>query len=385
MLKLASWIVLASVLLHDGVVRGVRFKISLSDDFRAAYQAHRMRRFVVSKYNTACADVVEVERESLTLRGNLSKLHERVKFYRSTFATEHLKLIYDRSVPGLGSVNVGEVLDVLRKAECYPFLFGGGVRDQFLGRVPRDVDVEVDCSIERLLEVCVNTWGAHNCRRSTGSPIPFAHIGNETLGEGLDIDLASTDLFFFSPPSALEYTVNSLVYETSGDDVIIDLSGTGNTDVCDHIIRIPSDDGSEESWDEWRSSITKVYRFWKLREKKLKPFNNATLEYIVRYATIDIEENPENFYNFYCDEVFDIDYNAVSHSCPAPEDTCESGLENAFDFHRAFREDFMDYWDTLQPLLPSTVCSKYIQVYNGFCIHIVGVQAHFWVKLHAIV
>ena len=369
MLKSTVFIVIATAaLFHDGLVHGARFKIGLSEDFPDAYHAHRVRRLSLLA-STACDDIVEVERESLTLRGNLMMLDERVKFYRSSFATENLMFILPRSVPGLGNITVGEVFDVLRKAECYPLIIGGGVRDQFLGRTPRDVDVEVDCSIEKLVEVCIEAWGAHNCRHSPGSSL--AHIGNETLGEGDDIDLASTDLFFFSPPSALEYTVNSLAYETSGDDVIIDLPGTGVVDACNRHIRIPSDDGSEASWDEWRnaSSIKKVYRFWKLREKKLTPYNNATLEYIVRYATLGIEEKPDGFYDFYCSEVFDIDYDADSHTCPAAQDTCESGLENEFDFHRAFEEDFMDYWDTLEAMLPSTDCGKAITYMHNlhFC------------------
>ena len=356
MLKSIFQLILTILLLHNGAVLGARLKIRLASDFPEAYNAHRLRRG--TRVSTACDDFVEVERESLTLRGNLSMLAERVKFYRSQYATENLMFILPRSVPGLGDQTVGDVFNALRDAECYPLIIGGSVRDQFLGRTPRDVDVEVDCPIEELVEVCVATWGAHNCRRRPGSPL--AHIGNETLGEGNDIDLASTDLFFFSPPSALEYTVNSLAYETSGDDVIIDLPGIGVIDACNRHVRIPSDDGSEQSWDEWRmtSSITKVYRFWKLREKRLTPFNDATRDYIVRHARIGIEEDPANFFDFYCDEVFDTSYDADTNTCPVAREACEDGLENQFDFHRAFEEDFMEYWSSLLTMLPSTDCGN---------------------------
>ena len=357
MLKSTLLVVLAAAILLGERSLGARFKIRLSDDFPEEYHAHRVRRGTVA--TTACDDIVEVDRESLTLRGNLMMLHERVKFYRSQFATENLMFILPRFVPGLGNQTVEDVFRVLRDAECYPLLIGGSVRDQFIGRTPRDVDVEVDCPIETLVDVCREAWGAHNCRRSPGSPL--AHIGNETLGDGDDIDLASTDLFFFSPPSALEYTVNSLAYETSGDDVIIDLPGTGVIDACNRHVRIPSDDGSEESWDEWRmaSSIKKIYRFWKLREKRLTPFNNATRDYIVRHARIGIEDSPAKFFDFYCEEVFDIEYDEDSDTCPAAQETCEDGLENQFDFHRAFEEDFMEYWETLEAMLPSTECGNY--------------------------
>lgn len=356
MLNSALVLALATILLRDEVVLGARFKIRLSADFPDSYHAHRMRRGTAA--TTACDDLEEVERDSLTLQGNLMMLHERVKFYRSQYATDNLMFILPRSVPGLGDQTVEDVFEVLRAAECFPLIIGGGVRDQFLGRTPRDVDVEVDCPIEKLVEVCIEAWGPHNCRRSPGSPL--AHIGNETLGDGDDIDLASTDLFFFSPPSALEYTVNSLAYDTNGDDVIIDLPGTGVVDVCNRHVRIPSDDGSEQSWDEWRmtSSIKKVYRFWKLREKKLTPFNEATREYIVRHARNGIEGSPAKFYDFYCGEVFDGGYDSDTNSCPVAQETCEDGLENAFDFHRAFEEDFMEYWNTLRAMLPSTICGK---------------------------
>ena len=45
------------------------------------------------------------------------------------------------------------------------------MRDQFLGRVPGDVDVEVNCDIFRVLtyNVCVSSWGERYCKINTNS------------------------------------------------------------------------------------------------------------------------------------------------------------------------------------------------------------------------
>ncbi len=120
----------------------------------------------------------------------------------------------------------------------HPFFFGGAVRDQFLGRSPNDADVEIDCPIETFFNVCISAYGEANCDQSSSRPL--GHVGVEDDSNLKNVDVASTNITFYAPISQLEYTVNSMAFDLNGNDVIIDLTGTGEMDVCNKRIRIPS-------------------------------------------------------------------------------------------------------------------------------------------------
>lgn len=93
----------------------------------------------------------------------------------------------------------------------------------FLARMPADVDVEVVCDVNEVLQLCHETWGEQNCQVNND----IAHIGHVDSPND-QLDLKSTDSTFFMPLSSLEYTVNSLAYDLNNDNnIIIDLSGTG--------------------------------------------------------------------------------------------------------------------------------------------------------------
>ena len=185
---------------------------------------------------TACNDIVSVDRASLQLPGMLSMLDQRVRFYRSQIATQNIvSFIGSATVPGLGANTVADVLQALRNGGCPVFIYGGVVRDQFLERTPNDVDTEVDCSISTVVTICKTQWGEQNCGRDMDV---ITHIG--TQSDPNNVDLAPTGKTFYAPLSDLEYTANSLAYDTNGNDVIIDLPGNGVDDVCLKEIRIPN-------------------------------------------------------------------------------------------------------------------------------------------------
>ena len=152
----------------------------------------------------------------------------RVRFYSSNSANEYIKFhIFTRRVSGLESQTVGDVFNMFLNKSCYPFFFGG----QFLGKAPGDVDMEVDCDIFRVHNVCVSSWGEKNCRINTRTL--RAHIGQQVSSSPDDLlNFASTDATIFAPLSALEYTVNSLAYDVNGyNNIIVDLPGNGVFDV----------------------------------------------------------------------------------------------------------------------------------------------------------
>ena len=331
-------LLLCLLLAQQDIVSALRLKIPLHPSFPALYARELLTN------NGSCSDVTEIQRSNLTLYGSLSKLGPDVKFWRSATAKNHLITFENMKVPGLNGETVGEVFDVLRKGHCYPFFLGGSVRDQFLKRVPNDADVEVDCSLATFLKLCVDKWGRDNCQ---GSPTKsVAHIGNTTVDKDLDVmDIGPTNSTFYVPIYKLEYTVNAMAYDTNGNNVIIDLTGTGTRDACGHLIRIPSRDDSLASWNLWLENTYGVlYRFWKLRSKGLVPFNNATLQFIVENAKKEMQQSPKSFAEFYCHYVFSSRYDPTENKCTIDADKCESGLASAILYERVMSEDLGEYW-----------------------------------------
>ena len=336
------------------MVDGARIKIHLAADIdRDSGLGHRLRPRQAPQ--SACSDKQVQDGSGLPpeILNNRDFNRTRVRFYSSATAKEYINAhVFTRMVSGLPrDQTVGDVFNTLLSENCYPFFFGGLVRDQFLGKVPGDVDVEVDCDIFRVYNVCVSSWGERNCKINTNSL--RAHIGQEVSSPDDLVDVASTDATFFAPLSALEYTVNSLAYDVNGDNnIIVDLPGTGVPDVCNRVIRIPSDDGSRESWDEWRmvmSGRSKLYRFWKLRTKDLMPLNNETLEYILQHTMSAIQDDPNSFKKFYCDTVYgNGNFNTVTKTCDV---MCTANAAKAEKYEQRFREDFGDYYNTLETLI----------------------------------
>lgn len=311
------------------------------------------RRFLRQSAATACDDMVRVDRSSLQLTGMLSMLNPRVQFYTSDFAEQRIdSFLRSSAVTGLETVTAQTVLETLQREGCPVFIFGGVVRDQFLGVPPNDVDVEVECDVPTIVRICRTEWGDNVCGEETDF---ITHIG--TKKDPTALDLKPTTETFYGPLANLEYTANSLAYDQNGRNVIIDLPGTGVRDVCGRKIRIPSDDDSESSWEAWRlTSMEKIYRFWKLRVKGFTAFSDATQNYIVSKAMADIDIDNQttrglNLKNFYCKKVYgdSVRFDMNENVCLTTTEECERGTAKADAYNTVLREDLgADYVDTLQ-------------------------------------
>ena len=323
------------------LMQGAKIKINihLPDD----YAQQRNSR----QAGTACSDKVQVSRQSLILPGMLDNLNQRVQFFQSLYVTDSLTtFINSATVPGIESSNaVADVLQVLRDGGCPVFIYGGVVRDQFLGEEPNDVDAEVDCTISMVVTICKQNWGDDNCGKETDI---ITHIG--TPRHPKSVDLAPTTSTFYASLSQLEYTANSLAYDTNGLNVIIDLSGNGVTDVCARMIRIPSDDNSEASWDSWKAaSPKKLYRFWKLRSKGFTAYNEETKNYIVSSTKTAINgDSPtgRQFKKFYCNSFYSITYNSDRNTCPATRDVCTENSVAANSYRMVLNDDLGEKYVT---------------------------------------
>lgn len=343
-------------------VYATRVKIHLNTE---KYEEHVFKRQTTE---TACSDATPVGRSSLVLPGMLNNLNNRVTFFRSKIATDNVNNFLDfTNVPLVNFPNptLREVLQLLANNSCFPFLFGGSVRDQFLGRIPKDADVQIDCPIETFFNVCVSAYGKINC----GGASLVGHIGINRLDDLENVDVASTSPTFFAPISYLEYTANSMAYDLNGNDLIIDLTGMGKIDVCNAHIRIPSEDNSIESWNQWLAeygSRSSLFRFWKLRIKGFTAYNNATLNFITIQSMFLVARNPNSFGNFYCSAVYGTKYITETKTCNAVGSVCEASAAKADQYNFVFAEDFGDYWITeVEPnLLPLCKSSDFVIRYS---------------------
>lgn len=323
-------------------VQGARIKLNihLSNDY---FQQRKSRQ----AHSTACSDRIKVSRQSLALPEILNMLDQRVLFYRSQYAMDSLtEFINSATVPGLEpNTVVADVLTQLRNEGCPVYIYGGVVRDQFLGRTPNDVDAEVNCSISRVVTICKQQWGEKNCGKVTDI---ITHIG--TPFDPKAVDLAPTTSTFYASLSQLEYTANSLAYDTNGLDIIIDIPGNGVEDVCAKRIRIPSDDNSETSWDLWKTADPyKMYRYWKLCSKKFNAYNEETKHYIVSSAKTAIGgDSPRGrqFKKFYCDAVYGLRYNSERNSCPSTGEVCTSKSATSITYRMVLDDDLSESYVT---------------------------------------
>ena len=347
------------------LVGAARVKIYIFHD----YSATPRRDLFPRQDMTACNDKQKIE--GAMLPG--MSLNQRVQFYKSEYANDSINnFIMSTTVPGLNSTTVSRVLEILRSEGCPVYIFGGVVRDQFLGLTPNDVDVEVDCELSSVVFICRRQWGADVCGNESDN---ITHIGQPHHPRA--IDLAPTTSTFNSSLANLEYTVNSLAYSTNGDELIIDLSGSGVTDVCARKIRIPSDDDSESSWIQWMSP-NKLYRYWKLRSKGFNSYNSNTSNFIITAVKNEIEAQVpigKSFKQFYCKTVYEAPYNANENVCQTSTEDCERANNKASIYNMVLQEDLgREYiYETIQ--LPT--CGKYMLITSNCIITIHPCRSNF--------
>lgn len=271
---------------------------------------------------------------------------------RSEAASNGLNRVIGLEVPGLQGDTVRDVIETLEEGGCLAFLFGGGPRDQFLGAVPRDVDMDTNCNTQTLLNICEEEWGPENCRGSGTSPI--FHIGNPTAVGEEDIDIAYWESFFFGPRTNLEFTTNSVAYYPELK-VLIDLAFTGVRDTCNKKIRIPV---RYADWPKWTDY--KVFRFWKLRVKDYCAVDEKTQRFIVDEAKMRIIENPIKFQEFFCRKALPGEWDKTNRKCSMPQTLCEKVSAKKAKYYTAFEEDLGKFWaTTLKPLLDElNICTE---------------------------
>jgi hypothetical protein len=169
--------------------------------------------------------------------------------------------------PGLGEHSFEDVWRRFQERGCLLYIHGGAIRDLLLGIQPKDIDMEFSCSVPMMYNICVDNFGADSCFQR-GSYFRVGKQDKESNYEPLEgVNWNST---LYGSSLSKEFTTNCLSYDLNGNDVVIDLIGTGKEDTCNRKIVIPV---PENEWDAWinesefkcRNGLSKIPRFWKLR------------------------------------------------------------------------------------------------------------------------
>lgn len=332
-----------------------RFKIMISEDERKSMQSHFAKR----DDDDACNDYTRVSATSALsmLPDQLMRLREVTTFATSKVVTSGMDDIFQRTVNGLNGNTVQNVIDALYEEQCLSLPYGGSVRDQFLYMTPKDVDMETNCTLETVRDICEARWGPSKCKLYR-----HLHIGDDTANDGETerIDIANWENTFFGTGIHLEYTTNSIAYFAYGLGMIIDITGDGISDTCDKKIRIPVGINSNYI-NMWRNNCDdtgegcddgeKIYRFWKLRIKEYTAIDSETMEYVVFHAKKMITDDGVRFQKFYCKDILKGKFNKKIVKCyMIPASSCENKME----YDGILKQDFGEFWQArINPLIES--------------------------------
>ena len=229
--------------------------------------------------------------------------NDTVQVVRSVKVTEGMNNLLNRLVPGLGGTTAKQILDYYVAKGCLCFPYGELVRDLFLGVPSNSLDLEVSCNATMIADICKAMWGDKNCKIGNFA----ANIGNNNENE------VTTDweTNLISSRINLEYTTNSLAYDSNGNNVVIDLTGNGVRDTCHRNIRIPI---SSNDWNMWNRR-EKLYRCWKLRVIGYKSYDNETMKFIVENTKTEIIADKTSFTKFYCKSLLSAQYSSKMNIC----------------------------------------------------------------------
>ena len=274
----------------------------------------------------ACSDRIPVDKSDLFNIVGIKNPWDRATtniFSSDTVTNSIDNFLTTNGVEGIQE-SLQEILQYFAKERCYGFPFGGLVRDMFLGSAPKDLDMDVSCSVVTFYNKCVQRWSTSVC--SINQKQTIAHVGKRSDVQE-QIDAAYYEKNFFGDLSGLEYTANALGYDSNENNVVMDVAGTGVEDVCTRKIRIPV---GPADWDKWiqNNPPSVVYRYWKLRGKGFEAYDQETENFIMGKAKTQIMNDEVYFYRFYCFSFIKGQYDYNYYKCYVPQIDCNVAKMN---------------------------------------------------------
>uniref|UniRef100_A0A0M3IGA6 Protein kinase domain-containing protein n=1 Tax=Ascaris lumbricoides TaxID=6252 RepID=A0A0M3IGA6_ASCLU len=258
---------------------------------------HRPFRSLSSLGGTqdSCSDAVEISHVSdvhfsqryQNLPRPWVRTDLKAKLYKSSILYYNWQWMKSLRVRGLADITVDDVIWKLESSGCMFLAWGDAVRDAILGRNPIDIDGEAACTIQKVKDICVRTFGRPNCADLSNNNSTRIIIGNpnspvrrnELMADPLDV--AQWNSTFTLPPTMWGYTANSigLYDDQKGNVYLIDLTGRGVRDVCERKIAITAE---RDDWDVWMArDLHKLLSYYKLRAHGFRAASSDVRDFIV--------------------------------------------------------------------------------------------------------
>lgn len=222
-------------------------------------------------------------------------LYPGSKIYESPCLNAYLADMFRLPLNELTNVTFQQILDTFTENNCPFYIHGGLLRDVLSGDPSHDLDFSYSCEPEAAFQICKGILGDVENQTNVSlcyvNYMGYMFIGRRFIDTGLE-GKQWEDAFFHIEKQ--EYTPNMLYFDLV-NSVIVDLS-TGVEDIATKTIRIPV---RPQLWDLWLFTsnktigsesmsvyyksliLKKVARYWKLKTKGYKDFDNSTKNYLL--------------------------------------------------------------------------------------------------------
>lgn len=206
------------------------------------------------------------------------------KFYIIPGLSSKINSLLIKKLPNIDST-YNEMFDELYKISKKIFIVGGAIRDSFLNRKPKDIDISFDSTYKDVIKLCKkNEWA---CPEVYERGFPYVVFGTKK-GKTLEATYKSSPVFD-KKNIERDYTINNMVYDIK-NKILIDITGNGLNDILNKKIRIPVPKSQYLKWanERWKHPL----RYFKLIQNGLTPYDNDTEKFIINY----IESHFESIY-----------------------------------------------------------------------------------------
>ena len=206
------------------------------------------------------------------------------KFYKIPGLFEFIDNLFENKLPNI-EATYNEMFNEIYTISDDLFVIGGAVRDAFLKKKPKDIDITFDSNYKSVVDLCKkNKWECPDIQEKGFEYVLFGTKKGQTL-EGT-YTLSCT---FGKGGISRDYTVNQLVYDIK-NKILIDLTRFGLIDIVNKKIRITAPPNRYEEWAKKR--WIQPLRYFNLIILGLTPYTPETETFVVNY----IEQNFDTVY-----------------------------------------------------------------------------------------
>jgi hypothetical protein len=212
------------------------------------------------------------------------KYSNSYKYYIIPGLSDKIKKILGGTLPNINS-SYDNMMNELFTISNNIYIVGGAIRDSFLNKKPKDIDLTFNSNYKSVVDLCKkNEWP---CPEIYEKGFPYVVFGVQK-GQTLEGAYKSSSIFE-KGNTMRDYTVNNMVYDIK-NNILIDLTRMGLEDILNKKIRIPIPNDRYNDWAQqrWKHPL----RYFKLINTGLTPYDKNTELFIINY----IEKNFESVY-----------------------------------------------------------------------------------------